>query len=420
MGNKYDILVIGAGIVGLSTAYQINQQRPDLRIGVIEKENGPCRHQSGHNSGVIHSGIYYVPGSEKAINCRRGYDMLLSFCKEHNIDHDICGKVIVATKESERSFLDKVLKRGQENGLDGIKKISAAATKEIEPHVNVVEAVWVPQAGIVNYKQVAEKYLELFQLSGGQVFFNTQVVGLEHMERQQTVKTTQGDFEAKLIVSCAGLYSDKLAAMSGIDTGLKIIPFRGEYYDLIPEKQYLVNNLIYPVPNPAFPFLGVHYTRMIEGGIEAGPSAVLAFKREGYSRWDINFKELWEVLTFKGFHKIVRDNWKFGLGEIYRSFSKRAFVRALQHLIPEVGYNDLERGNAGVRAMACDRAGNLIDDFRVFERPGALHLCNAPSPAATASLSIGKTIADRALALMPKPSIHKKQFKNSSKSNFNG
>ena len=406
MDNRFDILVIGAGIVGLSTAYQINQQRPDLRIGVIEKENGPSRHQSGHNSGVIHSGIYYVPGSEKAVNCRRGYDMLLAFCREHGIDHEICGKVIVATKESERPFLDSVLQRGLENGLKGVRKISAAETKAIEPHVNVVEAVWVPQAGIVNYKQVAEKYLELFEGNGGEAFFNTRVTALKNQKDLQVVSTTKGAFKAELIVSCAGLYSDKIAAMSGIDTGLKIIPFRGEYYDLISEKQHLVNNLIYPVPNPAFPFLGVHYTRMIEGSIEAGPSAVLAFKREGYSRWDINFKELWEVLSFSGFHKIVRDNWKFGLGEIYRSFSKRAFVRALQHLIPEVGFHDLERGNTGVRAMACDKAGNLIDDFRIFERPGALHLCNAPSPAATASLSIGKTMAEKALAQMKSVSTH--------------
>ncbi len=411
MDNRFDILVIGAGIVGLSTAYQINQQRPDLRIGVLEKENGPSLHQSGHNSGVIHSGIYYVPGSEKAINCRRGYEMLLSFCREHEIEHEICGKVIVATRENERSFLDKVLQRGLENGLKGVRKISAAETRAIEPHVSAVEAVWVPQAGIVNYKQVSEKYLELFVQNGGEAFFKEQVITLQHHHDRQIVTTGRSVFEASLVVSCAGLYSDKLAAMSGIDTGLKIIPFRGEYYDLIPEKQHLVNNLIYPVPNPAFPFLGVHYTRMIEGGIEAGPSAVLAFKREGYSRWDFNFKELWEVLSFKGFHKIVRDNWKFGLGEIYRSFSKRAFVRALQHLIPEVGYNDLERGNAGVRAMACDKAGNLIDDFRIFERPGAIHLCNAPSPAATASLSIGKTMAEKAIAQMQSVSNGKKTIK---------
>ncbi|KAA3634771.1 MAG: L-2-hydroxyglutarate oxidase [Bacteroidetes bacterium] len=397
MDNSFDILVIGAGIVGLSTAYQINQQRPDLRIGILEKESGPSLHQTGHNSGVIHSGIYYMPGSEKAVNCRKGYDMLLTFCEKYDIDHEICGKVIVATQENERPFLDKVLKRGLQNGLTGVRKISAQETKEIEPHVAAVEAVWVPQAGIVNYKQVAEKYLELFTTNGGTAHFNTKVLGLVHEPGLQTVRTSKGDFSANLIISCAGLYSDKLASMSGIDTGLKIIPFRGEYYDLKKEKQHLVNNLIYPVPNPAFPFLGVHYTRMIEGGIEAGPSAVLAFKREGYSRWDIHFGELWEVLAFKGFHKIVKENWKFGLGEIYRSFSKRAFVKALQHLIPDVGYDDLERGNAGVRAMACDKDGNLIDDFRIFETAGAIHLCNAPSPAATASLSIGNTIAQKAI-----------------------
>lgn len=397
MDKSYDILVIGAGIVGLSTAYQINRQSPDLRIGILEKESGPSAHQTGHNSGVIHSGIYYTPGSEKAVNCRRGYDMLLSFCETHGIDYEICGKIIVATNDQERPFLDKILERGIQNDLQGIRKISGEEAREIEPHVNALEAVWVPQAGIVNYKKVTEKYLELFQQNGGQAHFGTKVRSIRHSAKEQVVDTSNGSFRAALVISCAGLYSDKLAAMSGLDTGLTIIPFRGEYYDLKKEKQHLVNNLIYPVPNPAFPFLGVHYTRMIEGGIEAGPSAVLAFKREGYSRWDINFKELWEVLSFRGFHKIVAENWKFGLGELYRSFSKRAFVKALQHLIPEVGYDDLDRGNAGVRAMACDKEGHLIDDFRIFEVPGAIHLCNAPSPAATASLSIGKTISEMAL-----------------------
>ena len=397
MDKSYDILVIGAGIVGLSTAYQINRQSPDLRIGILEKESGPSAHQTGHNSGVIHSGIYYLPGSEKAVNCRRGYDMLLSFCETHGIDYEICGKIIVATNEEERPFLDKILERGTQNDLKGIRKITAEEAREIEPHVNALEAVWVPQAGIVNYKKVSEKYLELFQQNGGQAHFGVKVRSIRHSAEEQVVETSNGSFRATLVISCAGLYSAKLATMSGMDTGLQIIPFRGEYYDLKKEKEHLVNNLIYPVPNPAFPFLGVHYTRMIEGGIEAGPSAVLAFKREGYSRWDIDFKELWEVLSFRGFHKIVSENWKFGLGELYRSFSKRAFVKALQHLIPEVGYDDLERGNAGVRAMACDKEGNLIDDFRIFEVPGAIHLCNAPSPAATASLSIGKTIAEKAL-----------------------
>lgn len=398
MDKNYDILVIGAGIVGLATAYQLNLLDPDLRIGILEKENGPSAHQTGHNSGVIHSGIYYVPESEKAVNCRRGYTMLLEFCDQHGVDYDICGKVIVATKEDEKAFLNKILERGRQNKLEGIRKISLDELKQIEPHVTAVDAVWVPQAGIVNYKKVALKYLELIEASGGKAHFNSKVTDLKQTAEGQVVNTTSGEFTARLVISCAGLYSDKLAAMSGIDTGLKIIPFRGEYYELKKEKQYLVNNLIYPVPNPAFPFLGVHYTRMIEGGIEAGPSAVLAFKREGYSRWDINFKELFEILTFRGFHKIIAQNWRFGLGELYRSFSKAAFVRALQHLIPVVTNNDFVRGNAGVRAMACDRDGNLIDDFRIFESSGALHLCNAPSPAATASLSIGKTLAEKAIS----------------------
>jgi L-2-hydroxyglutarate oxidase len=398
MDTNYDILVIGAGIVGLATAYHLSQQRPELRVGIIEKENNPLSHQTGHNSGVIHSGIYYKPGSEKAINCRKGYDMLLSFCKTHGVDHEICGKVIVATKEDELPFLEEILQRGLQNDLEGIRKITLEELKQIEPHVNAVSAVLVPQAGIVNYKKVGEKYLELFKKRGGALILGAKVTGIKHSNGVQQVTTKKGTFTTNLVISCAGLYSDKLAAMSGIETGLKIIPFRGEYYELKDEKQYLVNHLIYPVPNPAFPFLGVHYTRMIEGGIEAGPSAVLAFKREGYSRWDVNAIELIEVLTFPGFLKIAYKNWKFGIGELYRSFSKRAFVRALQHLIPVVSENDFQRGNAGVRAMACDKDGNLIDDFRIFETYGAIHLCNAPSPAATASLSIGKTIAEKALA----------------------
>lgn len=397
---NYDIGIIGAGIVGLATAYQLSQRRPELKIAIIEKEKGAAQHQTGHNSGVIHSGIYYKPGSAKALNCQRGYQYLLEFAREHNIRHDVCGKVIVATNEKERPQLDGILERGRANGLEGIRKIGREELREIEPHVNGLEAIWVPQAGIISYKEAAQKYLELVQQQNGEAFFGMKVADISINKQEATIHTNQQVLHCRLVINCAGLYSDKIARMTMPELDIQILPFRGEYYELKPGRQYLVNNLIYPVPNPNFPFLGVHYTRMIDGGIEAGPNAVLAFKREGYSRWDINSSELMETLAFPGFQKIARRYWRDGLGEMYRSYSKRAFVKALQHLIPEVGYEDLQRGGAGVRAMACDAAGNLIDDFLIERRPRVIHVLNAPSPAATASLAIGETIAGMAMEEM--------------------
>lgn len=395
---NYDIAIIGAGIVGLATAYQLSQLRPELSIAILEKEDGPARHQTGHNSGVIHSGIYYKPGGSKALNCRRGYHYLLEFAREHDIRHDVCGKVIVATNEQERPRLDDILDRGLANGLEGIRKIGPEELREIEPHVKGLEAIWVPQAGIISYKDVAEKYLELTLQQNGEAFFGAKVSDISINKQEATVHTNRQSIHCRLVINCAGLYSDKVARMTMPELNIRILPFRGEYYELTPEKQYLVNNLIYPVPNPNFPFLGVHYTRMINGGIEAGPNAVLAFKREGYSRWDINSTELMETLSFPGFQKIARRYWRDGLGEMYRSYSKQAFVKALQHLIPEVGQEDLRRGGAGVRAMACGPDGNLIDDFLIETRPRVINVLNAPSPAATASLAIGETIAKQALA----------------------
>ncbi len=397
MTKSVDITIVGAGIVGLATGYQLIQSNPSLNIVITEKEDGIAQHQTGHNSGVIHSGIYYKPGSLKAKNCRAGYEKLLAFAERHNIQYELCGKVIVATNESERPQLDIILNKGLQNGLKGIRKIGPEETREIEPNVNVVEAIMVPQSGIIDYKDVAAKLAELFQEKGGVLKLRSKLRGLKKQGEHLVLETESGDWPTKLLINCAGLYADKIAQMTGQRTNFKIVPFRGEYYELTKEKQHLVNHLIYPVPNPDFPFLGVHYTRMIKGGIEAGPNAVLAFRREGYSRWDVYLPELLETLGYRGFQKLAAKYWRDGMGEMYRSFSKRAFVKALQHLIPQVEYDDLERGGAGVRAQALNKDGQLIDDFLILESPSVINVCNAPSPAATSSLSIGETISRLAL-----------------------
>ena len=397
MSMKYDIAIIGAGIVGLATAYRISQKNPHLSICLIEKENGVARHQTGHNSGVIHSGIYYKPGSLKALNCKKGYDELLVFSKEYGIKHDVCGKVIVATNEAERVLLDNIYKRGIENGMTGIRKISAQETKEIEPYVNAVESIWVPQTGIIDYVGMSQKLAELIENQGTTIFYNRKTIGMTTQNGSIIVHTEGGDLEAKLVITCAGLWADKLTKMLEPKADFQVLPFRGEYYELKPERQYLVKNLIYPVPNPNFPFLGVHFTRMTKGGIEAGPNAVLSYRREGYSRWDIHLGELFETLRFKGFQKIATKYWREGLDEMYRSYSKRAFVKALQNLIPDITENDLKEGGSGVRAQACDAAGNLVDDFWFIENQHVINVCNAPSPAATACLAVGETVADKAL-----------------------
>ena len=395
--NTFDVIIIGAGIVGLATAYRLLQARPHLSLCILEKEDGIARHQTGNNSGVIHSGIYYKPNSLKALNCRKGYDELLLFCKEHNIAHDVCGKIIVATDDSERGALDTIFKRGVENGLQGIRKISPSEVKEIEPHVRSVEAIFVPQTGIVDFVGMCKKLAQLIESQGQTILFNQKVIGIKSLNDATTVLTEGGEFQTKLLITCGGLYADKLAKMTDPSVDFQVLPFRGEYFKLKKEKESLVRNLIYPVPNPNFPFLGVHFTRMALGGIEAGPNAVLAFKREGYKRTDFDAKELLETLRFSGFRKIAARYWREGLAEMYRSASKRAFVRTLQRLIPEIQSNDLEDGGAGVRAQACDRAGNLIDDFLFLETPTVINVCNAPSPAATAALAVGETIAQKAI-----------------------
>lgn len=390
----YNIVIIGAGIVGLSVGYNLKLKNPNLRIVIIEKEADIAKHQTGNNSGVIHSGIYYKPGSLKAENCRTGYTSLIDFCQEHNIKHDLCGKIIVATNKEEIPLLDNILKRGIENKLDGLKTICSSEIKEIEPHCAGISGLWVPQTGIVDYKAVSQKYLELFLSLGGEIALNSKVTAIENSGNTSTVITDKLSYSAKSIVNCAGLYSDKVAKMTDKNVDVQILPFRGEYYTLKKEKQYLVKNLIYPVPNPNFPFLGVHFTRMINGGVEAGPNAVLAFAREGYDNKTVNWKELFDTISHSGFQKVALKYWKDGLYEMYRSYSKAAFTKALQALIPEITSSDIEVGNAGVRAQACDNKGNLSDDFLIFEKNNTINVCNAPSPAATSSLSIGKTIAE--------------------------
>lgn len=393
---KFDVIISGAGIVGLATAYQLKQKQADLNIAVVEKEQDVAMHQTGRNSGVIHSGIYYKPGSLRAINCIKGYQYLLEFCQKHEVDYEVCGKIIVATNEAEKPALDEILNKGTANGLEGIRKIGRSEILEIEPHCAGVEGIWVPQAGIADYVGVAQKLKTLLQEQGVDFYFG-ETVGKVEKKNAAIVHTSQRILESRLFINCSGLYSDVVAKNTGADVPIQILPFRGEYFKLKEEKEYLVNNLIYPVPDPNFPFLGVHFTRMIHGGIEAGPSAVLAFQREGYHRSDVDARELFEILSYKGFQKLAIKYWQTGLGELYRSFSKSAFTKKLQKLIPEIQEGDLETVPAGVRAMACGPDGELLDDYLFLEDQYVLNVCNAPSPAATSALSIGESVVIRAL-----------------------
>jgi len=394
----YDVVIVGGGIVGLATGLKIQKARPDLKIAVLEKEDQLAKHQTGNNSGVIHSGLYYKPGSLKATNCINGYHELIQFCEEEKIPYEITGKVVVATREEQKPLLKTLLDRGLANCLDGSRYITMEELKEYEPHCAGVAAIHVPQTGIVDYFQVALAYGRKILQGGGQIFLNHKVLKISQKEGVNYIETSNKTFEAKLVINCAGLYSDKVAQMNdpAIDD-VKIIPFRGEYFKLKKEKEYLVKNLIYPVPDPNFPFLGVHFTRMKKGGVEAGPNAVLAFRREGYKKSQINLSELAESLAWPGFQKVAGKYWKTGFGEMYRSFSKAAFTKALQELIPEIQESDLVEGGAGVRAQACDRTGGLLDDFAIRESQYSINVLNAPSPAATSSLSIGGTVAEMAL-----------------------
>jgi L-2-hydroxyglutarate oxidase len=391
----YDFIIVGGGIVGLSTGLALIRRNPKTKLLILEKEGVLAFHQTGHNSGVIHSGIYYKPGSLKARFSKEGSRKLIEFCEKHDIDFEICGKVIVATEKEELPLLQNLYKRGLDNGLN-IAMIDKHELQSIEPHVNGLAAIHVKSAGIVDYQKVANKFAELIQENGGEIQLNCRVENIEETSDTVVVECANNKtFKARYLINCAGLHSDRIAQLNGLTTGMKIIPFRGEYYKLKPEKKYLVKNLIYPVPNPKFPFLGVHFTRMIDGEIHAGPNAVLSFKREGYKKSDFNLKDVAEMLTYPAFWKMASKNMREGLKEIVRSFSKTVFVRSLQRLIPEIREKDVVPAGSGVRAQALTKDGKLIDDFFIVSNKRSIHILNAPSPAATASISIGQAIVEK-------------------------
>jgi L-2-hydroxyglutarate oxidase len=392
----YDIAVIGGGIVGLSFAMQVGERFPRLRVLVLEKEAGVARHQTGHNSGVIHSGVYYKSGSLKARLCVAGAREMVEFCSRHGIPHEVCGKLIVASNSEEAAQLDELLARGVANGLDGLRLLGREAMLEIEPHVGGVRALHVPSTGITDYAAVTAKYAEIAAGLGAEVKTGAGVVGFDTSGKvagkEVVIRTREGDFSARYVVNCAGLYSDRVARLAGDDPGMILVPFRGEYYDLAAARQSLVRGLIYPVPDPRYPFLGVHFTRRIQGNVDAGPNAVLAFRREGYRWRDFDLGETMEVFLDSGFRAMARQHWRNGLGEFRRSLRKREFVRSCQRLVPAVRMEDMTPGGSGVRAQAVAPDGVLVDDFRFVARERFLHVLNVPSPAATASLPIGREI----------------------------
>jgi len=393
--RPYGVAIIGGGIVGMATAMAL-VSRPGLSLIVLEAEDRLAAHQSGHNSGVIHSGLYYKPGSLKARNCVEGREAMYRFCQEHGIAHERCGKVVVATSESELPALEELERRGRANGLQGLKRLRPEEIREYEPHVSGIAGLFVSETGIVDYVQVTQAFANVVRAAGGEIQTGARVHGFRRETNGLVLETQRGEIHCRYLINCGGLQSDRIARMCGVDPRLQIIPFRGEYYELIPERHYLVKNLIYPVPDPKFPFLGVHFTRMIHGGVEAGPNAVLAFKREGYQKGNLSLTDMLETVSYRGFWRMAGKYWKTGIGEFYRSFSKRAFVKALQRLIPELGFEDVHPAGAGVRAQAVEPTGLLVDDFRIVEAERMIHVLNAPSPAATASISIGKTIASMA------------------------
>ena len=393
----FDYVVVGGGIVGLSTARTLLERHPGAGVLVLEKEPGIAMHQTGHNSGVIHSGVYYKPGSLKARYAREGGAALVEFCREHGIRCEICGKVIVATESDELERLENLHQRGRENGL-AVEKVGPEGLKELEPHATGLAALHVPSAGIVDYGEVARAFARIIEERGGTLRTDVRVEAISETGDGVWVRASGETFAAGTLINCAGLHSDRVAALCGIETGMKVVPFRGEYYDLVPGRRHLVRNLIYPVPDPAFPFLGVHFTRSVEGGVEAGPNAVLGLAREGYAKTDLDPKDLAEVLTYPAFWKLAGRNWRTGVGEILRSLSKRAFARSLQRLVPEVEEGDLVPAAAGVRAQALMADGKLMDDFLIVDAKSSVHVLNAPSPAATACIPIGEAIADRAPA----------------------
>lgn len=398
--NNYDVVIIGAGIVGLASALRLVTKNPSLKIIVLEKEDEIAKHQTGHNSGVIHSGIYYQPGSAKARNCVNGYNQLITFCQQESIPYEICGKIIVATSDDQLATLDELFNRGIANGLAGIEKISPAEIKEYEPHAEGVRGIYVPQTGIIDFVFLAKRYADIIQENGVEVRLGCGVSNIRRQGNVTEVITGGQTCLAKVLVTCAGLQADRSARKTQPNLPLRIIPFRGEYYIVKREKRGPVNSLIYPVPDPALPFLGVHFTRMIDGEVEAGPNAVLAFKREAYGKAAFSLNDTKETLSWPGFYRIIGKYWKTGLGEVYRSLSKKAFVEELRKLIPEISDADLQPGGAGVRAQACDRRGSLLDDFCTLNDRGIIHVCNAPSPAATSSLAVGEHISETALNIL--------------------
>jgi len=392
--QQADVTIIGGGIIGLATGYQLSQQHPGKRVVVLEKEDELAFHQTGHNSGVLHSGIYYKPGSLKAVNCRAGKEAMQAFCDAEGVPYDICGKVIVAVDQDEVPRLGKIYERGQANGVR-CEMIDRERLSELEPHAAGVCALWIPEAGIVDYKQACAQMAEHIRRVDGEIRTAAQVTALAQTNGRTVVNSVAGELESRLVVNCAGLHSDRVTRLGGHQPEAKIVPFRGEYFELKREAEYLCRNLIYPVPDPKFPFLGVHFTRMIRGGVECGPNAVLAMAREGYRKTDINLRDLFESLTYSGFLRMAARHWRMGMGEMWRSFSKAAFVRALQRLMPEIKAEHLESAPAGVRAQALLRDGSLVDDFLIQEHGSIVNVCNAPSPAATSSLNIGRLIVEK-------------------------
>jgi (S)-2-hydroxyglutarate dehydrogenase len=395
---KHDVIVVGGGIVGLATAFQLLQTRPQLKILLLEKESRLAAHQTGNNSGVLHCGLYYKPGSEKARLSVEGLKQITAFCRAHGVAHEVCGKIVVATEEKELPRLENLWERGNANGLQGLRKLNPAQIKKIEPHAAGIAAIHVPQEGIVDYPGVCEKLGELIRKNGGEIKLNARVEKIISDGVEKIIETSAGNFRSKFVVACGGLHADRLVKASGQNPSAKIVPFRGEYYQIKKERQFLVRNLIYPVPDPKFPFLGVHFTRLIHGGIEAGPNAVLAFAREGYKWTNFNPRDFAESLCFPGLWKFLAKYPSIAGYEIWRSLSKTEFTRSLQKLVPEIREDDLETGGAGVRAQAMTADGKLVEDFNFEEAKGILHVVNAPSPAATASLAIGSKIVERVLA----------------------
>ena len=392
--RNYDIGIIGGGIIGLATAMRLTQEHPNQKVVVIEKETEVAQHQTGHNSGVIHAGIYYAPGSQKANFCSEGNGILREFCDERGIEYEMCGKLIVAIDDSEVPRLEELYRRGTANGALGLELVGPERLRELEPHAAGVKAVWSPNTGIIDFKQVSQAYSTEMRERGGDLMSNAQVRSMARSNDGIHIETSSGDVTAKHIINCAGLHADKVASMMGVDIGVRIIPFRGEYYSLKKEKESLVNGLIYPVPDPSLPFLGVHFTKRVTGSVEAGPNAVLSMKREGYSKTSFSFGDAMGTLTYPGFWRMSMKYWRVGFNEQYRSVMKGVFVKSLQTLIPEITGDDLHQPGAGVRAQAVDRKGQLLQDFSIAETNNAIHVLNAPSPGATSSLAISRYIVD--------------------------